>query len=146
MVDRVLVERILFQIDGYLKELRNADDIDWKKYQKDNRSRRFVERLLHVVIEACIDVCQHIIVDEGLRAPESYRDTFRVLAEKGIIPGEKLEIFERIAGFRNLIVHHYEKIDDEVVFGIFKKRLGDFDDFIDYITKYIANQANGANS
>lgn len=34
-----------------------------------------------------------------------------------------------VVGFRNLIVHLYEKIDLEIVYGHYKKRLGDFDGF-----------------
>jgi uncharacterized protein YutE (UPF0331/DUF86 family) len=34
-----------------------------------------------------------------------------------------------MASFRNILVHRYEKIDDEIVFGVFKKRLVDFDLF-----------------
>ena len=39
--------------------------------------------------------------------------------------------------FRNLLVHYYEKVDDELVFSIFKNRLGDFESFIKYILKYL---------
>jgi len=31
-----------------------------------------------------------------------------------------------MASFRNLLVHAYEKVDPEVVFGIFRTRLDDF--------------------
>ena len=44
-----------------------------------------------------------------------------------------LAIFQNMASFRNMLVHHYEKIDDEVVFGLFKKRLSDFEHFITLI-------------
>ena len=36
-----------------------------------------------------------------------------------------------------MLVHRYEKTDNEVVFGIFKKRLGDFDLFIILVTERI---------
>ncbi len=35
-----------------------------------------------------------------------------------------------------MLVHHYEKVDDEVVFEIFKKRLSDFTLFIDLIKQW----------
>ena len=42
-----------------------------------------------------------------------------------------------MAGFRNLIVHDYAKIDDEIVYGILKKRLGDFDAYAETIRIYL---------
>ncbi len=38
-----------------------------------------------------------------------------------------------------MLVHHYEKIDDELVFGFFKKRLSDFSLFIDLIQQWVKN-------
>ena len=105
MVDVVLVEKILGDIKSNVSELRQATDITWEIYRTDKRSRRFVERTLHILIEACIDVAQHIISDEQLREPTSYRDTFAVLAESGIIQPEDLTRMENMASFRNLIVH-----------------------------------------
>jgi len=36
-----------------------------------------------------------------------------------------------------MLVHRYERIEDEVVFGIFKKRLSDFYYFIDVIKDWL---------
>jgi uncharacterized protein YutE (UPF0331/DUF86 family) len=138
VVDRVLIERILTDINANVTILKNARDIDWQKYQQDMRTRRFVERTLHILIEACIDIAQHIISDERLREPSSYRDTFAVLAEAGILDQEDLLHFEKMASFRNMIVHYYERLDDAVVYGVFKNNLADFDVFIKRIVDYLA--------
>ena len=42
-----------------------------------------------------------------------------------------------MASFRNMLVHHYEKVDNEVVFGIFKNKLGDFDLFQEFVLEYL---------
>ena len=137
MVDRILVERILADIVANLRDLTDATDITWEKYQTDKRARRFVERTLHIIIEACIDVAQHIISDEKFREPSSYRDTFTVLAENEIIPLDDLERFEKMASFRNLLVHFYEKVDDAIVFGLFKNNLDDVELFTKRIVAYL---------
>lgn len=72
MVDKEVIESLCISIRGSLKELSDAQDIDWNKFVKDNRSRRFVERLLQIAIEAMIDIGHHIISDEGFREPQSY--------------------------------------------------------------------------
>ena len=137
MVNRVLVERILADIKSSLQDLKDASDITWDVYKSDKRARRFVERTLHIMIEACMDIAQHIISDEQFREPANYRDTFAVLAENGIITANDLEKFENMASFRNLLVHYYERIDNEVVFGIFKRNLSDFEIFIKKIVAHL---------
>ena len=137
MVNRVILERVLADIKTNVKELRDAKDVTWDMYRTDVRVRRFVERTLHIIIEGCIDAAQHIISDEGMREPTSYRDTFVVLAENKILLIEDLVRFENIASFRNLLVHYYSKVDDEIVYGIFRNKLDDFDLFIKRMIRYI---------
>lgn len=146
MVNRVLAERILADIKANVRDLRNATDITWDVYRTDKRARRFVERTLHIIIEACIDIAQHIISDEGFREPSSYRDTFAVLAEHRVLRKEDLERFENIASFRNLIVHYYEHVDDAVVYGVFKENLSDFDLFVDRIIEYLEREKKANSS
>ncbi len=141
MVNAVIVERILADIRANLNDLRAASDITWDIYRTDTRARRFVERTLHVLIEGCIDIVQHIIADEGMREPKNYRDGFAVLAEHGIFKADELNRFENMASFRNLLVHYYERIDDEIVYGIFKKNLTDFDRFSARIADYLKKQS-----
>lgn len=142
MVNKEIIESLCTSINGYLRELKDAEDIDWNKFIKDNRSRRFVERLLQVTIEAMIDIGQHIISDEGLREPQSYRDVFHVLAENKVLPDNDLIEYEKIASFRNILVHHYEKVDDSIVYDIFRNRLDDIERYVAHILKWIEESAN----
>ena len=137
MVDRLLLEKTLVDIRTNVRELEKAKDITWEVYQEDVRIRRFVERTLHILIEACIDTAQHIISDEGFREPATYRDSFVVLAEEQIIPADLLPRLEQMAAFRNLIVHYYERIDDAIVFGVFQRNLSDFLAFVDSMFEYL---------
>ena len=56
-----------------------------------------------------------------------------------MIPPERLETFQEMASFRNILVHRYNTIDDEIVFGIFKARLGDFDLFANLSKDWLAS-------
>ena len=74
------------------------------------------------------------------REPTGYRDLFTVLKEHGIIDEEHLSAFQNMASFRNVLAHRYETIDDEMVFGIFKKRLDDFELFITVVVNWAERQ------
>lgn len=58
--------------------------------------------------------------------PKSYADTFKVLYENKIIDKRLFGKMEKMAKFRNLIVHRYDRIDDAIIVGILKKDLNDF--------------------
>jgi uncharacterized protein YutE (UPF0331/DUF86 family) len=82
-----------------------------------------------MMIEACVDVAGHIISDGGFRTPTSYSDAFKVLHENEILAAGLFVKMERMAKFRNIVVHHYDKIDAEIVVGILKR---DVDDFLSF--------------
>lgn len=139
-MDKEILSRKLSQLREYLAALRNAEDITWKKYEGDLRARAFVERYLQLCIEKVIDIGNHFVSFHRWREPEGYRDLFQVLHENGVIPKEHLMTFQNMASFRNILVHRYEKTDNEVIFGLFKKRLGDFDLFAGLITEWTTKQ------
>jgi uncharacterized protein YutE (UPF0331/DUF86 family) len=47
---------------------------------------------------------------------------------------------EKMAKFRNLIVHNYDKIDAEIIVGILKKNISDFDTFKAAVVKFLKTQ------
>ena len=145
MVNRPIINRLLGNLEGYVTDLRTAVDITREKYREDIRSQRFVERTLHILIECCFDVVHHIISDEGLRTPISYADAFTVLEERGIIPWESVPEYQMMAQFRNKIVHFYEKIDPEMVYGIFRNKLDAFERFGVEIQNFLKHRTGGAN-
>lgn len=135
MVNQLIMERLFSLIKGYLNDLKPVRGISFSQYSKDIRLQRFVERTLQIAIEACLDIGNHIISDEGFREPQDNRDIFRVLRENGIISEGLQKKLENMASFRNLIVHSYAKIDNEIVFGILKKRMNDMEAFMKAVSK-----------
>jgi uncharacterized protein YutE (UPF0331/DUF86 family) len=130
MVDKELLSRKLSRLQHYVDVLKTAEDINWQKYRDDLRTKAFVERYLHLAIEEMLDIANHFVSFHQWREPAGYRDLLLILTEQGILPREHLTVFQNMASFRNMLVHRYENIDDELVFGIFKKRLEDFDLFM----------------
>ncbi len=136
-MDRDLLSRKLSRLQEYVDALRTAEDIDWGKYRSDIRARAFVERYLHLAIEEVLDICNHLVSFQRWREPTGYRDLFLILSEQGVIPRERLATFQNMASFRNMLVHRYERVDDELVFGIFKRRLDDFDEFTALVAAWV---------
>ncbi|MFN3480647.1 MAG: type VII toxin-antitoxin system HepT family RNase toxin [Thermodesulfovibrionales bacterium] len=120
---------------GYLREL-SEDFQNLTAFKKaDHKTMSAIERDLQVAIEACVDIGKLIISEKRLRPPESMRDVCQVLYENGYIDSKTLKIFEGMVGMRNILVHRYEKIDTEVIYGVLKRHLDDFQRFVDQVMK-----------
>ncbi len=137
MVDKILILRKLAELEEYLGQVKEYASITVDRYSKDWKAQRVVERTLQMMIEICADVAGHIISDKGYRVPATYADTFRVLHENGILNKHLFETMEKMAKFRNIIVHHYDEVDTEIVVGILRKDLNDFSAYKDAIIKIL---------
>lgn len=137
MVDKTLILKKLSNVEEYLKQIKEFSDISAKDYEASWKIQRIVERTLQIMIESCLDVAGHIISDAGFRVPETYVDMFRILTENGILKEKQLPALEKIARFRNIVVHDYAKIDSEIVIGILQRNLVDFEKFNQAIIDYL---------
>ena len=129
MVDETLILRKLSQSDEYHKQLKEYENISVAEYSGDWKVQRIVERTLQMMIETCVDIAGHIVADKGFRIPKSYADTFKVLHEEKVLGKKLFAALEKMAKFRNIVVHHYDKVDVEIVISILKK---DLTDILDY--------------
>ena len=84
-----------------------------KELEKDTLLLRAARDTAFVAIQSAIDMGNRIISLEGSRKPESYRDVFAVLEEKGEIPSPLSSRLQDLAGFRNALVHFYWKFQRE---------------------------------
>ena len=139
MVDQTLILRKLSQLEEYSFQIQDFRSISVDDYKSDWKSQRIIERTLQMMIETCVDIAGHIISDKKYRIPESYADAFTVLRENGIVGENICRTMEQIAKFRNVIVHHYDRVDAEIVVGILRKRLEDFDKYKNAIVNWLKN-------
>ena len=137
MVDKHLVLRKISELEQYLIQIREFSDISISEYSTDWKVQRISERTLQIMIETCLDIAAHIISDEKYRTPENYADMFRVLHEHHILGKSLLVSLEKMAKFRNYVVHHYDKIDPHIVVDILHRNLGDFEKFRTSIISYL---------
>ena len=129
MVDKPLILRKLAELNQYLKQVKEYAGVSVEEYQSSWKTQRIIERTLQMMIETCVDIAGHIISDKAFRTPSSYSDTFKVLHENGILPKPIFAKMEKMEKFRNIVVHHYDTIDAEIVVGILKRDLNDFSGF-----------------
>lgn len=128
MVDPDRVRRLLTMLERYRALL--AED------RPDPYRRR---HLVQTAAQICIDLAAHVIASEGHRVPRDYGDTFRVLAEVGVLDEDLGERMVRLAGARNVIVHLYVEVDDDLLArSVAEGGLDDLDAFARRIAGLIA--------
>jgi uncharacterized protein YutE (UPF0331/DUF86 family) len=124
--DRLLAK--LDALDGYLAELRSIAPARFGEYAAVEK-KRACERLLQVLVETAIDTCALLVAGLRLGLPGEEDDLFEKLVQRGVLSAQMGSTLRRMKGLRNLLVHEYGRVNDEVVFETVHQRLGDFDVF-----------------
>ena len=133
MVDRDLILRRLANLDIYLEQLAPYRNIDAAAYTQDWKTQRIVERTLHLAIETCMDVADHVVADRRLRVPETGAESFEILAKAGSLPNELATALALLVGFRNILVHDYTRLDPAIVIRVLRRDLADLERFRDAV-------------
>lgn len=133
MVDEDIVLSRISKLDEYIKFLYGMNKYSKDEYLQDPMIYGSTERFLHLAIECIMDIGNHIIANMGYRKPDSNREIFEILFENKIIDSDLKVILCNMAGFRNILVHDYIKLDREIVYEIVRNNLDDMEDFRDII-------------
>jgi uncharacterized protein YutE (UPF0331/DUF86 family) len=135
MVDPERVNALLERLDREVSRLRKTAKRSPDDLVRDVDAMDAIKYRLVVAVEICIDLGEHIIASEGLRAPDSFAEVFAILGEDGYLEAGLADSLSDMARFRNLLVHVYDRVDDRRVVEILKTRLDDFDAFREQIAR-----------
>jgi len=138
VVDRERILARLDDLDTFLRELRSIAPKSLDEYLKIEK-RRACERLVQVAVEALIDICGLLVSGLRLGIPGEEDDLFVRLARAGVLSDATAQTLKRMKGLRNLLVHEYSRVSDQIVFETIRDRLGDFDtckrEILDYLRR-----------
>ena len=127
----------LEMLEEYVAILKGYQHHDVEDLMRDHTLRGAVERYIEVALECMIDIGEMIISKEKLKRPDTYRDVFLLLGEHGILPDDFAKDLAPAAGFRNVLVHMYAKIDIDRLYYYLENNLEDIELFGKYIARYL---------
>jgi uncharacterized protein YutE (UPF0331/DUF86 family) len=135
--DRVLVK--LDELEGYMRELSTVLPGSFDEFRAVEK-KRACERILQIAVECVIDVCSLLVRGRRLGIPGEEDDLFEKLAAAGIVSEELKTTLKRMKGFRNILVHEYGVVNDEIVYRTARTGPADFARFKKEVLAAIASE------
>lgn len=142
MVDNQKVLEKLRMIKENLDKLTTFKDVSVDIFVDDFQKYDAAKYNLQITIEAMLYICNHIIARKAYEVPKTNAEAFRLLCRKKILNPEMEDTFMAMAKFRNRVVHMYEQVDNREIYRIVTEGLGDFQVFIDDITRILISSPN----
>lgn len=116
MVDPERAAARLKRLERLIEDLEAIRTQGEASYLAEHRVRMAAERQLELAVQICIDIGTQLVMERSVRAPESYADVFRSMAEADLLPRDLADRLSEAAKQRNLLVHLYMEINDKLVF------------------------------
>lgn len=135
MVDEVRVLRLLRGLSEDLTVLRGEAAAGADR-RADPMWLRGVKYTFITLIEACIDIAQHICAVQGWGPPSDNGDAVKLLGRHDVLTHDLSDAIRKAVGFRDVLVHAYVEVSDEIVVSRLAD-LGDLDDFIRQVTAFL---------
>ena len=124
-------------IERCIKQIRSYYDLPSEiPFAEDHLRQDAIAVNLQRACEQCIDLANHVIRIKRLGLPKESRDSFRLLAANKIIPKELAAGLEGMVGFRNVLVHEYQRLDINLMIDVIEKKLDDLLVFVDAIVDF----------
>ncbi len=139
-VNRSDIEKRISHIDDLLSELEN------KKTFTSTIEKLALERGIHVIIEAMLDVGNNMIDGFIMRDPGSYHDIIDILIDEKVIPSEDEKSYKDLIDLRQMLVQNYLHVDHEQLQDVIFNHIHIYQQFSTHIRNYLENELGVANA
>lgn len=140
MIDQDLVKEKLNLIVRDLDRLKEFSGLTIQEMAGDYIKYAALKNILMEVIGRAIDINSHFISELAvpeMEAPKTYRDTFFLMADLGVLPKDFAEEIARSTGFRNAIVHEYSNLDKMDIYGTVGEAIQQYRRYGEYVLDFI---------
>jgi len=125
------IERCIRQIRLYYKMPSD------KTFADDHLKQDAIAANLQRAAEQIIDIANHIIKKRKLGLPKESKESFEILAQARVIPPELAGKMQGMIGFRNVLVHEYQRLDLEILVNVIEHHLDDLIVFTNHAMAYL---------
>jgi len=129
MVDEDVFFDKLRYINQYTDDLKQMRGLSREQYLNDMVTQRAVERTLLNLVQACIDLAQHIRSSENLSPSGTAKQEIEALGNADILSKDTQEKMEEAVGFRNILAHRYGDVDHDIVYDVLHEDVRWFEKF-----------------
>lgn len=137
MVDADLMTAKLTELARRIQRVRSRAPASAAALAQDEDLLDIVSFNLMLAVQSCGDIASHLIADGGWVPADSAAESFRRLAEHGVIAADLAVTLGRAVGLRNVVAHGYERIDHEIVHRASTTGLADLDRFAREVAAWV---------
>lgn len=123
-----------------LERIRALPLASLEEFSADPRNVDAAESCLRRALEALLDLGRHVLAKAFGDAPAEYKAVAGRLGERGILASDEAALLVRMAGYRNRLVHFYDRVSVAEIYNICTHRLVDIERVLGALLRWIREQ------
>jgi uncharacterized protein YutE (UPF0331/DUF86 family) len=116
-----------------LEKLERIPQSSYEEFVGDFRNVGSAIYYMQTSIQALIDIASWLLARLALGAPRRSIDAFEMLESAGHLPEGTAQRMAPIVGFRNRVVHLYDRVDEAIVYEILTQHIADLPQVLDHL-------------
>ena len=137
MIDPQAAHALLQTLSDYTEDLRAYQQLGRDEVVADRNYQSMIRYALQTAIQCVIDIANHLLIGGDLEQPSDSRSAILGLGRHDILPQDFAQELAGMSGLRNVIVHRYMTVDDELIYQFLQRCVTDFDVFSQHIVGYL---------
>lgn len=129
-LDKDRMENYLYQIATEAADLEKVLEASDREILSDRVVVKSLKYSVIVIAEAMAGTMQHILAKKHNISIDGYSDAFSKSSRYGVVSEALMGRLRPFLVFRNMLVHQYRRIKDEVFLENLRAGLGDFREFV----------------
>lgn len=138
---RIVSDRLAW-VDRMLQEIRSLPLNSKTTFMQDSRNIWAAESCLRRALEAIFDLGRHIIAKGFGEAVTEYKEIAVALNRHNVISNDDFNLMQKLAGYRNRLVHFYHDVSADELYEICASHLGDLEQIANGLRSWLASQPN----
>ncbi len=132
-----VVQRRLVSMRELLDDLDALGPVTLAQLSEDRFRRHVVHQLLTQLVQHAIAVNSHVVAALGSRSVPDGRASFELAGELGLLPEPLVVVLRPSVGLRNVLVHAYTDVDEQVVVDAVPLALRDYAAYVHTVASWL---------
>ena len=128
MENKAVIINKLESIERYINRIREEYEGNPENLEDYRRNDAIVLNLQRAC-ESVTDIAMYVISTRKLGIPQTKKEAFDLLKNANLISDELCKKMKGMVGFRNIAIHEYKQIDEEILQDVIENYLDDLTDF-----------------
>ncbi len=138
---RIVSDRLAW-VDRMLNEIRALPLESKPTFMQDSRNIWAAESCRRRALEALFDLGRHIAAKGFGEAITEYKEIAATLNRRKVVSTRDGELMQKLAGYRNRLVHFYHDVSADELYEICSSHLGDVEHIADSLRSWLAKHPN----